>query len=302
MKKCYSQYREGSNVIGQLFVNFCIMMTLTMIGSTLVNAQPDPPTDWRRPAQWATSIAAGVILLQFPVRLPDGVLIAVHGVAPALSGLYGGPVWGLATAFPIALYRFALGGAGGLPGMSHILTAGGVAGFLALGGRGLTLPLRNIVWRAMLVFVLANTTLLLIPAIGGEIFQEYFLLITATHSAGLVLVCWVMRTRFMAQRHLQLMTDLSRTDHLTGLANSRSFEESLGRLNASETGSFLLLDVDHFKQVNDRFGHLNGDEVLRAVAGTRLSTMSLPDQIWGDPAGVSPLVLLSPRGQAPWDS
>jgi diguanylate cyclase (GGDEF)-like protein len=61
------------------------------------------------------------------------------------------------------------------------------------------------------------------------------------------------------------------TDELTGLANRRSFRESLDTelLRAERFGSGLALivaDLDDFKNVNDRFGHQAGDEVLRAFA------------------------------------
>jgi diguanylate cyclase (GGDEF)-like protein len=61
------------------------------------------------------------------------------------------------------------------------------------------------------------------------------------------------------------------TDGLTGLPNRRSIEDTLKRMSAlaSRTKSPLaavLFDLDHFKQINDLFGHEKGDEVLAAVA------------------------------------
>ncbi len=60
-------------------------------------------------------------------------------------------------------------------------------------------------------------------------------------------------------------------DGLTGLFNRRFLREALPSLQAtaqrrSEPLCLLMLDLDHFKQVNDRFGHLVGDQTLRAVA------------------------------------
>jgi diguanylate cyclase (GGDEF)-like protein len=61
------------------------------------------------------------------------------------------------------------------------------------------------------------------------------------------------------------------TDPLTGLANRRRFDESLEReLSQSDRFghpvSLVLVDIDHFKRVNDAHGHEAGDAVLRAVA------------------------------------
>lgn len=55
----------------------------------------------------------------------------------------------------------------------------------------------------------------------------------------------------------------SRTDMLSGLPNRRAFTEALA---ADERGVLLLLDIDRFKQINDRYGHLAGDDVIVAVA------------------------------------
>ncbi|HEY2053187.1 MAG TPA: sensor domain-containing diguanylate cyclase [Solirubrobacterales bacterium] len=63
----------------------------------------------------------------------------------------------------------------------------------------------------------------------------------------------------------------SRHDHLTGLQNRRAYEARLAAETAAANRqgrdlALCLLDLDRFKAVNDRFGHVAGDEVLRAVA------------------------------------
>jgi diguanylate cyclase (GGDEF)-like protein len=56
-------------------------------------------------------------------------------------------------------------------------------------------------------------------------------------------------------------------DALTGLPNRRSLEQAVAaRLDAGLGGALLLLDLDHFKFVNDSFGHAAGDDLIRAVA------------------------------------
>ena len=56
------------------------------------------------------------------------------------------------------------------------------------------------------------------------------------------------------------------TDPTTGLANRRELVRALDQALAARTGVFLVLDLDHFKRVNDLHGHLAGDKVLRLVA------------------------------------
>ena len=73
------------------------------------------------------------------------------------------------------------------------------------------------------------------------------------------------------QSLIDSLCQLSSRDALTGLANRRQFESVLAReldrvARAGEPALLLLLDIDHFKRVNDSHGHGAGDLVLKAVA------------------------------------
>jgi two-component system, cell cycle response regulator len=87
----------------------------------------------------------------------------------------------------------------------------------------------------------------------------------------------------------ELLGTLSLTDQMTTLLNRRAMDEGLPKLLQSlESGttnqvehkfiSLMLIDVDLFKRVNDTYGHLVGDEVLKAIAG-RLQNSSRPDSL-----------------------
>jgi len=70
----------------------------------------------------------------------------------------------------------------------------------------------------------------------------------------------------------------ARTDGLTGLFNHRFFKEKLAAefrrfMRTQRPFSLLLIDIDHFKRVNDTYGHPAGDEVLRGVAATLRKTL-----------------------------
>jgi diguanylate cyclase (GGDEF)-like protein/PAS domain S-box-containing protein len=88
------------------------------------------------------------------------------------------------------------------------------------------------------------------------------------------------------QRELEEANDqlrrLAVTDELTGLKNRRAFEErlamefSMARRRKREL-AVLLIDVDDFKLINDRWGHAAGDEVLRRLGMILRTTVRLPD-------------------------
>ncbi len=73
------------------------------------------------------------------------------------------------------------------------------------------------------------------------------------------------------RKNLEQVTSESQRDFLTGVYNRKAFDRLLDEnlTNAKTLGQevcLLMLDIDHFKQFNDKFGHLLGDEVLKIVA------------------------------------
>jgi diguanylate cyclase (GGDEF)-like protein len=84
------------------------------------------------------------------------------------------------------------------------------------------------------------------------------------------------RQREASKRQERVLTLLALSDPLTGMPNRRAWEQQLAdRLAVSDAKSWCLalLDVDHFHEVNDRLGHLEGDAALRRVADRLTNTM-----------------------------
>lgn len=79
----------------------------------------------------------------------------------------------------------------------------------------------------------------------------------------------------------RLITELAEHDALTGLKNRRMFDEHLEQfwlkaVDEQATIAILLIDIDHFKEFNDLYGHQAGDQTLRRVAQTLQSFASRP--------------------------
>jgi len=86
------------------------------------------------------------------------------------------------------------------------------------------------------------------------------------------------------QELIDALVDLSSRDALTGLANRRAFELALARevdrvARSGEPTLLLMLDIDHFKTVNDQWGHGAGDQVLRATAAALLDCVRPMDLV-----------------------
>ena len=121
-----------------------------------------------------------------------------------------------------------------------------------------------------------------VVAVGGLSVAAYLMLaVTIGGSAGweyealfsVMLACTGAMSAWQARNHDDQRTalmEVSRADPLTGCLNRRGFEErAVAEIDAATRragqGAVLVLDIDHFKPVNDRFGHAAGDELLRWV-------------------------------------
>lgn len=106
----------------------------------------------------------------------------------------------------------------------------------------------------------------------GQLFQS---IRQAMDKVGVVLSSLILRQR---------LETLSYEDSLTGLKNRRYFNELYAResaiaLRTQTPLSFIMVDLDHFKQFNDQYGHQAGDEALRLVADTMRSRFRETDVV-----------------------
>ena len=107
-----------------------------------------------------------------------------------------------------------------------------------------------------------------------------FTLETMLYSIGTAFLVLLM----VKDNDVDLYRNAANTDHLTGLLNRRAFLESALDLSArrsarGEPVTMMMLDLDHFKTINDSFGHAMGDEVLRTFAEVARSSMRASDVI-----------------------
>lgn len=106
----------------------------------------------------------------------------------------------------------------------------------------------------------------------------------------------VMEGILSVYRNYQSLLDYSEHDSLTGLLNRKTFDEKFARMINSRTNEpsnhndrrhhhaqsqwLAVVDIDHFKRVNDKFGHLYGDEVLILVANLLRASFRSQDRVF----------------------
>lgn len=101
--------------------------------------------------------------------------------------------------------------------------------------------------------------------------------------------------------HNDALRVLSEVDPLTGVANRRSIERRLAELtewtrNGAETIGVMMIDVDHFKAFNDRYGHQEGDRCLALVAQAGVEQIRREADLFGRFGGEEFFVLLPGAG------
>ena len=100
------------------------------------------------------------------------------------------------------------------------------------------------------------------------------------YSVGTVFIIFML----VSERTVTAHKTAASVDPLTELFNRRGFSELCGRMIEREAGvgrpvSVLIFDIDHFKSVNDRFGHPVGDEILRLFANVLVQTLRVTDVV-----------------------
>jgi diguanylate cyclase (GGDEF)-like protein len=121
----------------------------------------------------------------------------------------------------------------------------------------------------------------------GEITTE-LLLWTGLSIVMMALMRTIRNQRLELRQEGDEARQLARVDALTGLGNRRAFDEALEAelarsLRAGSPVSLIVADLDGFKEINDRYGHVLGDDCLRQAAATLRGAVRRPDLCfrWG---------------------
>lgn len=231
------------------------------------------PTGLKKSAATGALFAvAGLVSMSDPIHLADGVIYDARTPVLALAASYGGLVGAAVAAIPMILYRMMLGGLGAGPGIVGIAVAALIgAAFVRISGRT---RYRRWVRHASLGFIASSSvvTIVWLPwEISGPIILNDLPSIILANVAGVLILGTFLDREKERLRMSRALEQEAATDPLTQLSNRRFFEErALPILRRSETvnqqASMVMVDIDHFKLINDRWGHHVGDRVLVEVA------------------------------------
>lgn len=217
--------------------------------------------------------AGAIVSMLDPVKIMPGVIVDARTTMVMLAGFFGGPLAAVITLAIAGAYRIFLGGVGVYAGLISICVSAaiGLACHFAFvsGGR------RVMVWHLVFLAVVSPLTSVAYLALPWdvlrEVFQKAFVPSSLVRAGGLIFLGIIMlheQRRVFAEARIR---ELSYLDELSGLSNRRAFYASFEREWASWTRygrpfGLMLIDIDNFKSINDRYGHPTGDEVIRTLA------------------------------------
>jgi diguanylate cyclase (GGDEF)-like protein len=206
-----------------------------------------------------------------------------HGRKPNLPGLVFGAIAWIAAAKLLPADAAAL---------RLTIGAGIVAVYAALTATELWTERRRTMqsrWPAIAVPVLHGFVLMLPIVLGsllhprGEtlsnsIWVTVFAIELVLYAVGTVFVIFVL----VSERTVTAHKNAASMDPLTGMFNRRGFAEATSRViereaNGGRPVTVMIFDIDHFKSINDRFGHPAGDEILKLFAAVVVNSLRISD-------------------------
>ena len=206
-----------------------------------------------------------------------------HGRKPNLPGLVLGAIAWIATVMTLAPEASA---------MRMTIGAGIVAVYAALTASELWTERRRALqrrWPAIVVPVLHGLVLMLPILLGdflrpqdaafiGSIWIKVFSVELVLYAVGTVFVIFML----VSERAVTVHKTAASMDPLTGMFNRRGFSEATARViereaNAGRPVTVLIFDIDHFKSINDRFGHPAGDEILKLFSTVVINSLRITD-------------------------
>jgi diguanylate cyclase (GGDEF)-like protein len=278
-------------------------MVAAMLGAMLLmfgKQENIPALKW-----WGTAYLLGAISVVFSTiagatygAIPALVLNAVgfvacgmvwnaarvfHGRQPYLPGLVLGAVAWVVVALTVGPAATA---------MRLTIGAGIVAVYAALTAAELWSDRRRALqkrWPAIGVPALHGFVLML-PILLGDLLHPHdhafatsiwvkgFAVELVLYAVGTVFVIFML----VSDREVITHKTAASMDPLTGMLNRRGFAEATARLmereaSAGRPATVLIFDIDHFKSINDRFGHPAGDEILKLFATIVVNTLRISD-------------------------
>ncbi len=208
----------------------------------------------------------GSCLMLAAINVSDIIIVDIPSIALIIAAITGGGLSAFLAAIVMSIFRIGFFGLNNVSITAAIVMITLAAGFSVILKSDCSQKLKFWLMSAFSVLLSAYAFYILIDDKG------MFLFITASYVLIFIVVTFFSYYVFMNIRQSNQLfrryKEESRTDFLTGLYNHRQFGKMLASQleivkEGNEQLSILAIDIDHFKVVNDTYGHPDGDKVLQ---------------------------------------
>ena len=253
-----------------LLINFCILFTFAVLSYWPFQDYARSNFPFPKAHPYIIGVMAGFagyILMESSILVADTIIIDARHVLVVIVGIFGGPIAPIISGLIMGVSRMCI--------LDSSITTNILAGLdtivigIVVGIFCFKYPMTFANAHRYFYYATTQTTLvfgyLIYQTTANYLHVVYFVLFAAFSFFIVLFILMELNVHFKKIRRTEM---LSETDYLTGLYNYWKFQQLTHSYitDSTEAFSMISIDIDHFKKVNDLYGHPAGDEILKGLA------------------------------------